>query len=456
MEQTGFIVGIDLGTSKIVGLLGRKNEQGVISILASESIPSDSCIKHGSIYNIDETAGKIKKLINLLENKSGRKIAKVYVSVSGMSLRAIEYSVIKDLGSDTEVQFSVIDQMEQQARSNKPDFMTNYSVVAPEFFIDGQQVEDPLGQYGSIIEGRYRLIVGRPTIKSNLIKCITEKNQIGIAGFIVGPVAAGAIVLDEADKQRGCALIDFGAGTTTVSIYKNGLLRYMIVIPFGGKTITKDIQELGFVESSAEAAKIKYGRVGKDKSKQNTPASTEIDIKELNKVIQLREEEIVLNVLNQIKESGYFGQLEAGVILIGGASQLKGLPEFLEEKLQMSVKVGVAKRLYINNVADLLQNPAYAQCLGLLLFANENCEKKEVVEETPKEEPSNIKSKPKSKQPAPVEDDDEYEEEEDDEYEEEEDERPRRKKKQPKKQKTLFDFFGKIQNLGGTMFKDED
>lgn len=461
MEQTGFIVGIDIGTSKIIGLLGRKNEQGVVSILASESIPSDSCVKHGVVYNIDETAGKIKKIISLLENKTGRKIGKVYVSVAGMSLRAMEYSVIKDFGSDTEVQFSVIDQMENQARMNKPDFMTNYSVVAPEFFIDGEDVEDPLGKQGTVLEGRYRLIVGRPNIKTNLIKCITEKNQLEIAGFIVGPVAAGAIVLDEADKQKGCVLIDFGAGTTTLSIYKGGLLRYMAVVPFGGRTITKDIQELGFVDTTAEAAKLKYGRVGKDKNNKLQPiSSSDIDIKELNKVIQLREDEIVLNVLNQIKESGYHEQLEAGAILIGGASLMKGLPEFLEEKLGIPVKKGIAKRLYINNAADLLQNPAYTQCLGLLLFANENCEKKEITIERPKpevQEPLNIRPTTAKRQPQPQVEEEYEEEEYEEEYEEEEEieEKPKRKK-EPKKQKTLFDFFGKIQNLGGTMFKDED
>lgn len=455
MEQSGFIVGIDLGTSKIVGLLGRKNEQGVVSILASESIPSDTCVKHGVVYNVEETVGKVKKIINLLENKSGRKIGKVYVSIAGMSLRAIEYSVIKDLGSESEVQFSIIDQMEYQARMNKPEFMTNYSVVAPEFFLDGQEVDDPLGKYATIIEGRYRLIVGRPNIKSNLIKSITDKNQIEIAGFIVGPLATGAIVLEENDKQKGCVLIDFGAGTTTISVYKKGLLRYMSVIPFGGRTITKDVQELGFVDSSAEMYKIKYGRVGKDKNKQQVSANTDIDVKELNKVIQLREEEIVLNVLNQIKESGYQNQLEAGVVIIGGASQMKGLPEFLEEKLQMPVKKGVARRLFINNAADLLQNPAYAQCLGLLLFANENCEKKEVIIEQVEEvKPINtVEEYSKSHQERPNSSAREvrYDEEEE-EYEEE----TPKKKKEQKKQNSLFDFFGKIQNLGGTMFKDED
>ena len=170
MEQSGFVVGIDIGTSKIVGLMGRKNEQGVITILASESIPSDNCVKYGVVYNIDETAGKIKKLINLLENKSGRKIGKVYVSVSGKSLRAIEYTVTKDLGLETEVTFAITDRMEQQARLNKPEFLMNYSVVAPEFFLNGKHEEDYLGKTASSIEARYRLIVGRPNIKYNLTK----------------------------------------------------------------------------------------------------------------------------------------------------------------------------------------------------------------------------------------------------------------------------------------------
>lgn len=463
MEQAGFIVGIDLGTSKIVGLIGRKNEQGVISILASETIPSDNCVKYGVVYNIDEAAGKIKKIINLLENKSGRKIGKVYLSVAGKSLRAIEYSLTKDLGSESEVTFGIVDQMEQQARLNKPDFLTNYSVVAPEVFLDGQYDSDPIGKIANVVEGRYRLIVGRPNIKSNLHKCITDKNQLEIAGYIVGPVASGAIVLDEAEKQSGCALIDFGAGTTTLSIYKGGLLRYMVVIPFGGRTISKDVRELGFIDSAAESYKIKYGKIGKDKNKQNTPNS-EVDVKELNKIIQLREEEIVLNVINQIKESGYMGQLDAGVIIIGGASKLNGLSEFLEEKLQTPVRKGAAKRLYINNAADLMQNPAYTQALGLLLFANENCEKKEMPKtdyisnsesviteaQTQEKQPTsgvsedNLKSGPRKY------DDDE---DDDDEYEE----RPKKsKKKKEKKGPGLFDFFGKIQNLGGTMFKDED
>lgn len=446
MEQAGFIVGIDLGTSKIVGVLGRKNEQGVITILASENIPSDSCVRYGVIYNIDEAAGKIKKLISLLENKTGKKIGKAYVSVGGKSLRAIEHTETQLLDQDTPVTFAILDRMEQQAKLNKPPFFTNYSVLAPEYYLDGKYEEDPIDKVASTVEGHYRLIVGRPNIKNNLLKTLTEKAQIEIAGYIVGPVAAGALVLDEADRQAGCALVDFGAGTTTVSVYKDGLLRHMAVIPFGGRTITKDVAELGFVPASAETYKIRYGKVGKDKAKpvEGESVSPDVDLRELNKVIQLRQDEILLNVINQIKLSGYADKLEAGIIIIGGASQLNGLVEYFADKSKMPVKKGGVKRVYINNVSDLIQNPAYTQSLGLLLFGNENCEKKEVV--TPVE-PVYTQPVQEIQPQQPVVD---KKEDEDD------SQSKKKKKKEDKKQTSLFSFFEKIQNFGGTMFEEEE
>lgn len=445
MEQSGFIVGIDLGTSKIVGVLGRKNEQGVISILAWESISSDSCVKYGVIYNIDEAAGKIKKIISLLENKTGKKIGKAYVSIAGKSLRAIEHTETKLMDSQTPITFLDMDRMEQQAKLNKPDFFTNYSVLAPEYYLDGQYDEDPIGKTAATLEGRYRLVIGRPNIKNNLVKSITDKAQIDIAGFIVGPVASGALILDEADRQAGCALVDFGAGTTTISIYKGGLLRYMTVIPFGGRTISKDVQELGFVFDSAETYKVRYGKIGKEKLKPTEGVAPDVDLRELNKVIQLRQDEIILNVINQIKESGYSDQLEAGIITIGGASLLNGLTDYLAEKSQMPVKRGIAKRVYINNAADLLQNPIFTQALGILLFANENCERKEVIA------PKAVYTAPVVEQ-QPVKKVEEVKVEEP----EQEEHHPKKNKKEDKKQKSLFDFFEKIQNFGGTMFKEED
>ncbi|NDW10866.1 cell division protein FtsA [Dysgonomonas sp. 520] len=459
MEQSGFIVAVDFGSSKIVGLLGRKNEQGVISVLASESIASDSCIKQGIVYNIEEAAGKLKRIINLLENKTGKKIGKIYVSIAGRSLRAVEYMQTRALDSGSEVTFQDIDQMTQQARMNKPEFFANYSVVAPEIFLDGIRVnseEEAIGKTASLIEGRYRLIVGRPDIKANLIKCVVDKNQLEIAGYIVGPVATAAILLDDEDKKAGCALIDFGAGVTTVSIYKDGLLRYMTVVPFGGRTVTRDVQSLGFVDTAAESYKMKYGRIGKDKSKPLGQSTSEVDVKELNKVIQLREDEIIANVQNQLRESGYMDQLEAGIIITGGASQMNGLLEYLEDKFKMPVKRATVKRLFINNAADLVQNPIYTQCLGLLLFGNENCEKVEVINSRERPYDAGYQQQPQPAQPAqPTQPQPENKPEPAPQAEKVQP-KPEPESEKPAKKKKKSDFWGKLQGFAGTMFKDED
>jgi len=458
MEQAGFIACIDLGTSNIVGLLGRRNEQGVISILASESIPSDSCIKHGIVYNIDEAAGKVKKLLNLLENNVGKKIGKVYVSIAGMSLKSVKHIERKVFDTDTQITFATLDQMDQNAKTFLIPLLTNYGAIAPERFLDGQFEADAIGKQAKSIEVAYQLIGGRPNIKSNIQRSITYKNQVGIAGFIVGAVATGAILLDDEDKNAGCAVVDFGGGTTTVSVYKGGLLRFLSVIPFGGRTITKDIQSLDFTEELAETFKIKYGRVGKNKAKDSRDLrSSDVDVKELNKVIQLRQEEILLNVIRQIEESGYAGQLEAGIVITGGASQMTGLVDFFAEKSKMPVKIGVVKRLYINNAVELLQKPSYSQCLGSMLFATENCEKVEVVPEPEPVKPEPVQpenqhhqQRPPQPQPDPI------EVEPTDEPEPEQGSKNSKKGKDEKpKQRTLFDFFGKIHNIGDAIFKDE-
>ena len=459
MEQEGFVVGVSLGTSNVIGLLGRRNEQGVISILASESIPSESCVRHGIVYNIDEAAGKVKKLLSLLENKVGKKIGKVYVSLAGMSLRSLEHIVTKNFGMETAITYAMLDQMEQQARTNKFSLLSTYSVVSPEIYLDGNLEEDPIDKQATTVEARYRIIAGRPNMKSNLARAISERSQIEIAGYIIGPVATGAILLGEEEKNAGCVLVDFGGGTTTVSIYKNGLLRNMTVIPFGGRTITRDVQSLGFAEDVAETYKIRYGRVGKSKAKTGTEqnaikADPSLDLRELNKVIQLRQEEIVLNVIHQINESEYNGQLEAGIFITGGASQMNGLLEYLAEKSKMQVQMAGIKRLYINNATDLLQNPSFSQCLGVMLFAKENCEKVEAPRferrsqfEYQQHQPRPVQ--PETKETTPNKPEPEEKKAEDKNIKENKD-------KDPKKNPTLFDFFGKIQNIGGAMFKDEE
>lgn len=381
MEQSGFIVGIDMGTSKIVGLLARKNEQGVVTVLASETISTDSCVRHGVVYNIDEAAGKVKRLINLLENKTGKKIARAYFSVAGKSLESLEHTETLPLPSDTDITVGMVDKLESKAKTYQPDnFLTNYGVVAPQYFLDGVQVEDPAGRQASLLEAKFRIIVGRPNIKNN-IRAVADKAGVEVAGFIVGAITTSALALTNDDKAQGCVLLDLGAGTTNVSVYKDGLLKFFKVIPFGGRTVTKDIRAIGFIEAAAEDYKIRYGRVGKDRNKNAAEdrADSGIDVKDLNKVIQLRVEEIVLNVLNQIQDSGYADKIPGGLIVTGGASLQAGLESFLVEKFKLPVRKASVNRVMINNVSDLVQNPAYLHALSLLLFANGNCEKPEEI-----------------------------------------------------------------------------
>lgn len=437
MEQSGFIVVVELGTTKITGIVARQNTQGVITILASETIPSDSCVKYGVIYNIDAAAGKIKKIINLLENKIGKKIGSVYVSVSGKSLRAQEHTETKLLDGNTPITITMLDGMTQQAKLNKPDFFTNYSVHESQYFLDGVADENPIGKVATSIEARSIIVIGPPNIRTNLKRSIEEKTALQIKSYITGAIAAGALVVEAEDRQDGCALIDFGAGTTTVSIYKEGLLKFMKVIPFGGQTVTKDVQALGFTFDAAEKYKIKYGKLGKHSKDGGNELTEEIDLRELNKVIQLRMDEIILNVVHQMKESGYAEDLKAGILTIGGASQLEGLNEYLEEKAQMTVKRATPKRVYINNASDLLHDPAYTQVLGLLLFANENCELIEAPKPVEVATPQPTVEVQETPQPTKK-------------------EKKKTEKKKSGTKQGVFHFFEKMQNFGGTMFSDQE
>jgi cell division protein FtsA len=394
MMHTGFIAVIDLGSSKIKGVVGRKNEQNVLSILASGSIDAGSSIRRGMVYNIEQVGANVHKLVKMLENSIGKKIGKVYVSLAGQSLHTIQFNDMRKL-TEGMVTEEIVAQLRKAAEKYQPDLVRNYRVAEVEYYIDDKPERNPVGVAGSQIEAGYEIVVGRPNLLSNIEKSITSKTELRIQDFIVGPIASAAITLSEEEKELGCAFIDFGAGTTSIVVYKRGLLRRMVVIPFGGKSLTKDICALNFTESDAEQLKIKFGRAVESQestlfaSPFSSPFSSpfaskpEVDLTELNKVIGLRLDEIIANIKEQIFLSGYEGQLGAGLIITGGASQLRNLDLYLTQKLKMPVRKATAKKTFINNAPDLISDPAYTQALGMLMFANENCELpvKEATEE---------------------------------------------------------------------------
>ena len=377
MTQSDFIAVIDLGTSKIKGVVGRKNENNVISIMDSEIIDSGNSVRRGMVYNIEEAGAIIRKMLTLLENSIGDKIGKVYVSLTGQSLHTLEFRERTMLSPGGIVTQEVVDQLNRSAKKYTPDMQTNYAVADVEYYVDAKTEKNPVGVAGSEVEASFQIVVGRPNLLSNIEKSVTGKAKLPIADYIVGALASAAVTLNEEEKELGCVFIDFGAGTTSVSVYKDGILRRFVVIPFGGKSITKDISALNFTENDAEQLKIKFGKAIETHESPffSSPFSSkpDIDLTELNRVIGLRLDEITANIIEQIHLSGYENKLGAGVIITGGASQLKNLTEYLVQKFKMPVRRATAKKSYINNAPELISNPSFTQALGMLLIGEESC-----------------------------------------------------------------------------------
>ncbi|MDD2513614.1 MAG: cell division protein FtsA [Proteiniphilum sp.] len=445
MTSSGFTAVIDLGTSRIKGVVGRRNENSVISVIASGSIDSDNSIRRGMVYNIEQAGAKVHKLVRMLENSTGRKIGKVYVSLAGQSLHTMEFNEMKQLHGGMVTQ-EVVSQLRGAAEKYQPDLKRNYRVADAEYYIDDKPEKSPVGVTGSQIEAGFELIVGRPNLMSNIEKSITEKTELVIADYIVGPNAAADIALTEEEKELGCAFVDFGAGTTTLSVYKNGILRRMVVIPFGGKSLTKDICALNFTENDAEQLKIKFGKALEthDGPLFTSPFSSkpDVDLAELNKVIGMRLDEIIANIREQISLSGYEGQLGAGLIITGGGSLLKNLDLYLGQKLKMAVRKATARKTMINNAPELTGDPSFTLALGMLLSAGEDCEQI-VVEEYNEEADEDRSSSSRgfwNRRPK-----------------QEKEKKPKQEKeKKPKVEKTEEGFLSKMENMFGNIFSEDD
>ena len=396
MAYTDFIAAIDLGTSQMVGMVGTKNEEGILSIIAYEVENSATCIRRGCVYNVEETANKIKRLIRKLENKLGdTQINKVYVGVGGQSIRSIEHSVPKVLGADGVVTEEVLDALYQECMNYHPDMLDVLAITSPIYFLDDKQEVNPKGIPCNRIEAHYQLIVGRPSLKRHIINSISERAKIEIADILVSPLALADVVLTKDEKELGCALIGFGAGVTSLSVFKNGKLASLSVIPFGGNLITKDITNLHLVEAEAERVKLAYGCAVMDKD-NDQPISVnsadgmglrEIKLSELNNVIEARMKEILENVYARLEDTGLMGSLAAGVIITGGAAALKGLPEVISSQLKMEVRYSSIRKGVVQNGEIVATNPSYATAIGLLMKGTKNCALYIPPKPEPKEEP---------------------------------------------------------------------
>ena len=257
MATTEFIAAIELGSSKVTGIAGRKNSDGSMQVLAYAKEDSSSFIRKGVIYNLNKTAQSLTSIINRLEGDLKESIAKVYVGISGQSLRTVRNVVSRDLKEETLISQELVDAICDENLEIPLIDMDILDVAPQEFKIDNFLPDTPVGVLGNHIEGRFLNIVARASIKNNLERCF-EQAKIKIADLLIAPLVTANAVLSESERRSGCALVDFGADTTTISVYKGNILRFMTVLPLGGNCITRDITSLRIEEEEAEALKITY------------------------------------------------------------------------------------------------------------------------------------------------------------------------------------------------------
>ncbi|GHT59652.1 cell division protein FtsA [Bacteroidia bacterium] len=376
MEQ--HIVAIDPGTSKMIAMIAKKEASGKISISRTEKMDSENAIRRGCVYNVDAAAEKTANLISRLNRdyampKLRAPIEKVYVSIGGQSMHTERYSIRKQIENGLMIDRPLLNKIEEEAKQYKPELYEVLEILPPEYYVDGQLNASPRGTTASSIEARYQLIVvSNPNLKNLIRRAIPEK--IEIVKYIVAPLATAAAVLEKKEKELGCALVEFGAGVTYVSIYKSGILRYLVTIPLGGLAITKDIRCLNVSEEEAENLKKNYGSaiadledVRKITIDEGLSTSREIEVRNLNAIIEARMDEILENVIHQIQESGYGDSLGSGIVITGGGAMLRHLEDSFRNKTNRNIRLACPTATGTNQPAD------YSTIIGLLTLAKKDC-----------------------------------------------------------------------------------
>ena len=380
-----FIVAIELGSSKVTGIAGQKKPDGSISVLALVKEDSSSFIRKGVVYNIDKTAQCLMGIVKKLETQLKTRITQVFVGVGGQSIRSVRNVVTKDMSADTIItQEMVAELMETNRNLDYPD-QKILDVAELEYKVDTQLQLDPVGIRAAHLEGNFLNILERKSFFQNLNKCF-ESAGIKVVEMYLAPLALANVVLTEAEKRSGCALVDIGADTTTVTVFLKNVLRHLAVIPLGSNNITKDIASLQMEESDAEKMKLKYASAYTDTNeiddtlKYSIDQDRQVDSRKFIDIVEGRLEEIVLNVREQIPNE-YYDKLLGGIILTGGGSNMKNIEKAFAIHTHID-KIRIAKfvTMSINSSQDAIKahDGMMNTVLGLLAKGYINCAGQEI------------------------------------------------------------------------------
>jgi cell division protein FtsA len=386
MGKDNIAVGLDIGTTKIVAMIGRQNEYGKLEILGIGKSKSLG-VHRGVVNNITQTIQSIQQAIQEAEANSDYKINDVVVGIAGQHIRSIQHSDYisrpnaEEVIGDTDIE-QLISQVHKLAMLPGEEII---HVLPQEFRIDGQaEIKEPIGMYGSRVESSFHVVVGQAASIRNVGRCIKSAG-LDLSGLTLEPLASADAVLSQEEKEAGVALIDIGGGTTDLAIFKDGIIRHTAVIPFGGNVITEDIKEgCSIIEKQAELLKVKFGSAWPGENKDNEIVSIpglrgrepkEISLKNLSKIIHARVVEIIEQVYAEIKEYGHEDnkkKLIAGIVLTGGGAELKHIKQLVEYITGMDTRIGYPNEHLAGDSDEEISSPLYATAVGLVMNSIRN------------------------------------------------------------------------------------
>jgi cell division protein FtsA len=377
-KKEQYVAAIDIGTTKIVAIVGKKNENGKIEILGLSKALSKG-VKRGVVLNIEDTVNAIETTVNDVQQRSGIMFTEVFVGIAGQHIKSMKNRgyILRDSYEDEITKdelFKLIDDMHKIHIDIGEEII---HVIPQNFIVDNETgVKNPIGMCGRRLEANFHIVIGQIAAARNIEKCI-RKAGMSVKDMILEPLASADAVLTEDEREAGVVLVDIGGGTTDVAVYYDNIIRHTAVIPFGGNVITKDIKEgCAILQRHAEQLKIQYGSALGDIAPDDKVVAIpgiagrepkEISFKSLAYIIQSRMEEIIDAVNFEIQNSGFADKLAAGVVITGGGAMLRHLPQLMKFKTAMDVRIGIPNEHLSGSAKNEINQPMYATAVGLIM-----------------------------------------------------------------------------------------
>ena len=377
MDAPEIVVGLDIGTTKIACLVGRKTDHDKIEILGIGKAPSLG-VTRGVVSNIEKTVQSIRSAVEEAEAKSGIEINVVNVGIAGQHIKSLQHrGMITRDSIDEEISQKDVDELiDDMYKLVMMPGEEIIHVLPQEYIVDRQPgIKDPIGMSGVQLEANFHIITGQMAAARNIFKCV-NKAGLEVAELILEPLASSSAVISEEEKEAGVALVDIGGGTTDIAIFHDGIIRHTAVIPFGGNVITEDIKEgCTIMHRQAELLKTKFGSAVTQTSQENEVVCIpglrgrdpkEISVMNLANIINARMSEILEHIYFEIKNSGYEKKLIGGIVVTGGGSQLKHLNQLIEFTTGMDSRVGYPNEHLSSNTNINVTSPLFATGVGLV------------------------------------------------------------------------------------------